>query len=183
MHRDRRRREEPFVAPFDAGFSGLSADDLLMPRRQRVACFKLRNGALPDAKKLGEFGLRHLENVLADDSDSAHTRLIISFPNIVNRKNRLPNKFAFVNRLPYIGIARYKERTGKERNVSQNRIRQWTRRMMAEKRMTQSDLSAALGLSQSSISARLHDGEGAVDFKIHEIESLERLFNQSSPVR
>jgi hypothetical protein len=70
----------------DAGFSGLGADYLLMPRRQRVACFKLRYGALPNAKQLGEFGLRHLENVLSDDSDSAHGELIISFPNIVKRQ-------------------------------------------------------------------------------------------------
>jgi transcriptional regulator with XRE-family HTH domain len=67
--------------------------------------------------------------------------------------------------------------------MAQDRLRQWVRRMMADKRLTQHDLSAALNLSQSSISARLHGGENGVDFKMQEIELLERLFGSNSPLR
>lgn len=63
------------------------------------------------------------------------------------------------------------------------RIKNWVRQQMTRRRMTQHDLARHMQVTQQTVSLRLAEGEKAKPFTLEELERLEDVFDEPSPIR
>lgn len=76
--------EKPLVAPLQAAPQCFIANGLLVFGRERIAALKVANGVLPQSQHFCELGLRHFENLGADEFATAHAIRLIRFSDLCN---------------------------------------------------------------------------------------------------
>lgn len=64
--------------------------------------------------------------------------------------------------------------------IMKYKIAKWAEDNRRQRKMTQGDIGKAIGVSQPQARARLH---ATMEFSLDEIEILEKLFNENSPLR